>query len=254
MAEIILYMGESSVGKSTAMEGLDHLTTYLITPNSKSLPFRGGNRRYVEGVNRNTTNLLNDVFTILRYVSEHLIHVKTVVVEDYFHFISNRIFEQEFLDATSGNEAFGKWNVLGADVYHSLFAYIATLRADLDIVVITHTEIKKNGMVGIKTAGNLMDHTIDVESHFSYVFHGRAIEDKGVVHYLIQTNRSGSYRAKTPRGCFSELYVPNNLRSILDTIAAYRDGEEPIPVAQVAPVAAQPVPVAPTPVAPTPEV
>ena len=41
-AEVILYIGDSGSGKSTALRNLDPKETVIITPNSKSLPFPKG--------------------------------------------------------------------------------------------------------------------------------------------------------------------------------------------------------------------
>lgn len=222
MAEIILYLGESAVGKTTSLRNLNPEKTVVITPNSKSMPFKGGDKMYQSGVNRINTNRLTDVFGVLEYISTSKPEVTMVVIDDFFHFISARIFDPTFLGRTKGNDAFAKWNELGADVFNTMFAKAQDLRQDLYIVVMAHTAVKDDGTVSIKTAGKLMDNTIDIPSYFSYIFHGIIREDDTGIHYLMQTNRNSIYHAKTPMGAFKDLYIDNDMAVVIDAINEYR--------------------------------
>ena len=222
MAEAILYLGESGVGKTTSMRNLDPKQTLIISPNSKSLPFKGGDANYIPGTNLIRTNELTAVYGVLETVSKQLPHIKVVVLDDFFHFISARIFNPVFLARTKGNDAYAKWNELGADVFNTIFSKAQDLRQDLYIVVMAHTAVKEDGTVSIKTAGKLMDNTIDIPSYFSYIFHGLIQEDDKGVNYVVQTNRNSIYHAKTPMGAFPSLYIPNDLNTIIKTINEYR--------------------------------
>jgi len=222
MAEIILYLGESGVGKTTSLRHLDPKHTVIVSPNSKSLPFPGGDAAYVDGVNHIHTNKLTEVFGVLKHVNDSMPDVKVIVLDDFFHFISARIFDPTFLGRTKGNDAFAKWNELGADVFNTIFSQSQNLRNDLYIIIMAHTAVKDDGTVSIKTAGKLMDNTIDIPSYFSYIFHGIIKEDDAGVHYVMQTNRNSIYHAKTPMGAFPELYIPNDMNHIIGTINNYR--------------------------------
>ena len=46
MAEPILYMGKSGTGKSSALRNLPSEETIVVSPNSKSFPFPGGDTMY----------------------------------------------------------------------------------------------------------------------------------------------------------------------------------------------------------------
>ena len=46
MGKLILVVGASGSGKSTSIRNLDPESTYIITPNSKPLPFRGSRKKY----------------------------------------------------------------------------------------------------------------------------------------------------------------------------------------------------------------
>ena len=222
MAELILYLGRPGVGKTTAMRNLDPKETVIITPNSKSLPFPGGDSMYKEGVNRIQTNKLNDVYGVIDYVSKSKPEVKVIVWDDFFHFISARIFDPSFLARTTGNDAFAKWNELGADVFNTVFSSAQNLRQDLYIVINAHTSVGDDGTVSIKTAGKLMDNTIEIPSYFSYIFHGMVREENNEIKYVVQTHKNSVYEAKTPMGAFDPMYIDNDLKVIIDRINEYR--------------------------------
>ena len=178
---------------------------------------------YKEGVNRIFTNQLNDVYGVVDYVSKSKPEVKVIIWDDFFHFVSARIFDPAFLARKTGNDAFAKWNELGADVFNTVFSQAQTLRSDLYIVILAHTDVKDDGTVSIKTAGKLMDNTIEIPSYFSYIFHGMIQEkDGGKIEYVVQTHKNTVYEAKTPMGAFDPMYIDNDLKVIIDRINEYR--------------------------------
>lgn len=227
MAELILVMGDSGTGKSTSLRNLNPAETIVISPNAKSLPFPGGKNKYNKA-NKNmvkSTNLdaLQNTFIA---ISEKRPEVKTVILEDFTHFFSARIFDPEFLSRNTGGEAFQRWNDFGASVFAALFAKTEDLREDLDIIVIHHTEVKDDGTVGFKSAGKLLDNTIMLPSYFTWIFHTLAIAGEQGSRYVFQTNVGGGRHAKSPMGAFDEIYVDNDMKSVLDVIHAYNKGEE----------------------------
>lgn len=226
MAEPILYMAPSGAGKTTSLHNLDPETTVIITPNAKSLPFPGGNR-YVLGKNRIITNDLIALKGAAKFVASDpgYAKVKVLIMEDFTHFFSARIFSQTFLARNTGNEAFQRWTEFGADVYRSFLIDCQTWREDLKIVVLAHTEIKEDGTIGFKSAGKLLDNTIDFPSYFTYVFHGIVIpKADGTMDYLVQTNKDTVRQAKTPYGLFA-FHEKNDMRYLLDRIQDYQDGK-----------------------------
>jgi hypothetical protein len=225
MAEPILYMGKSGTGKSSALRNLPSEETIVVSPNSKSFPFPGGDTMYsAENKNYFKSSSLNWLKTFITNVSESTTK-KYLVIEDFTHFFSSRIFSDDFMGQTSGNEAFQRWNQFGADVFQALFADTESLRKDLFIIVIHHTETKEDGTVGFKSPGKLLDNTIDVPSYFTYVLHGLIKKTEEEMQYLIQTNKDGIRDAKTPRGLFDELFLKNDLKPILDKIEAFKRGD-----------------------------
>ena len=226
MAEPILYMGESGVGKSTSLRNLPPEQTVIIRPNAKSLPFPGGDKNYVPKKNLVVTSELDHIATLIEKISSGKPEVKYVVLEDFTHFFSARIFSPKFLARNTGGEAFQRWNDFGASVFQAIFAKSQQWRDDLYIIVIHHTEVKENGSIGFKSAGKLLDNTIDFPSYFTYIFHGIVQEGAdGRPNYVMQTNKDSIRHAKTPYGVFEELYINNDIKDALDRITKYRNGE-----------------------------
>jgi len=225
MAELLLYMGPSGCGKTTSLRNLPPKETVIITPNSKSFPFPGADKNYIQGDNLIIKEELDDLQGIMQHISDNKPETKVVVVEDFTHFFSARIFSPAFLARNSGGEAFARWMDFGASVYQSLFAKAQTWRSDLTIVILHHTEVKNDGTIGFKTAGKLLDDTIDVPSYLTWIFHGRVLEVEGKIKYVMQTNKDTVHQAKSPYGVFPELLIPNDLNTVINRIRAFKQGK-----------------------------
>lgn len=221
-AKMILVQGMSGTGKSTSWENIPAEQAYIITPNAKPLPFRGSAKKYNETQkNIKVTNQLVDIPKILKAVSDTKPEVKYILLEDYTHYQNARMMDDSFM----ANKGFDKWNAFGKDIFKTINGVTETLRDDLYIVYLSHVEQKDNGDVTFKSSGKLLDNTIDVVSYFTYVLH-TDVQTKGdKVEYRFLTNSNGSKQAKTPKGCFSELYIPNDMKLAIDTIEAYESGE-----------------------------
>lgn len=225
-ATLILLEGKPGTGKSTAWEHIPHNEACIIKPNAKPLPFKGSKAKYNDQ-NKNVivTNQITQLPSILKNISEKMKHVKYVLIDDFTHYFNARVMDKTFISRKSGNDAFAKWNEFGADVFASLTGTTETLREDLYIIINHHTEIKEDGTVGFKTSGKLLDNVIDAPSYFTYIFHTDILRSENGVEYRLLTNSDGMKEAKTPRGCFTDLYIPNDMKLIVDTIEKYEKGE-----------------------------
>lgn len=141
----------------------------------------------------------------------------------FTHFFNARIMSQDFLNQNSGNAAFQKWNVFGADVFNAIFGVLPELREDLNIVVNHHVSLNDRGEYSFKSSGKLLENTIDPVSYFTYVFHSRAMKAEEKTVYKFQTNMDGSHECKTPRGCFEDMFVDNDMLAIIQKIEKYEN-------------------------------
>jgi len=235
MAEPILIMGKSSTGKSTSLRNLPPAQTMILTPNAKSLPWEGGDANYERGKNLFVTNQISNgskdaqnpveqagLKQIIRQVAEKAPHIRYLVLEDFTHFFSARIFDKSFLNRKTGSEAFQRYTEFAADVYDAIFKDLQNLRKDLYLILIAHTDVDESGYHAFKAPGKLLTEKIDVPSYFTYIFHSMTKESEAGVEYIFQTNKNSIYHAKSPMGAFTQLYIPNDLKPILDRIDAYR--------------------------------
>lgn len=221
-ARNILVEGMSGSGKSTSWENIPHTESVIISPNSKPLPFKGSAKKYnKENKNLLVSNKLTDIPMYLKAISDRP-EIKYVLVDDFTHYQNARMMDGVFIN----NKAFDKWNIFGKDVYNTITGTTETLRNDLTVVYNSHVELNNDGIYVMKSSGKLLDATIDPVSYFTYVLHTDIVkksEDK--VEYTFLTNSDGVKQAKTPRGCFNSLRVPNDMLAVIKTIEEYENGE-----------------------------
>lgn len=227
MARAILVMGLSGTGKSTSWRNVPSEQAMVITPNNKQLPFPGSKEKYKK-VDMKTgkgnvivTKLLEELPSWLDWVNTAN-HIKYLLIDDWTHFFNARIMSKSFVAQNSGNAAFAKWNVFGSDVYDSILGKLDHMREDLTIIVMHHTALNDAGKYTFKSSGKLLENVIDPMSYFTYVLHTRIFKSDTVEErYKFQTNGDDVYEAKTPMGCFNELYIPNDVYAVMQRINEY---------------------------------
>lgn len=222
MGKLIIAEGEPGTGKTRAILNLDPSSTIIITPNTKDLTFPGSRKKYSSELgNLIQINSISNIGTLLKKINEGK-NFKTVVIEDITHFFTRRVME----DASM--KGYDKWTELAYDVFFSLLDYEKHLRDDLYIIIIGHTQsqVMPNGEVKyfLQTPGKLLDNSVKITSHATYVLHTDVIQDKdGKIIYRFLTNRDGSNReAKSPEGCL-DLYEPNDYALIIKKIEEYQN-------------------------------
>jgi hypothetical protein len=140
--------------------------------------------------------------------------------------MDDAIYSMSFLMMKKANEVgFGKFVNLAKDVTNMLTT-ARKLRNDLKVFYITHSEtIEDDGhIVGqkIKTIGKALDNQIVLEGLFTICLYTHVGEDKDEnATYHFVTNRFRNYPAKSPMGMFSETLIPNDLKSVCETIDSY---------------------------------
>lgn len=215
-------IGDQGTGKSTAWETMNAEETLIISPNAKALPWAGSTKQYVIGKNRIQTKKLTDIPTVLEKINKDLPHIKAVLIEDITHFFNARTTSKEFVSRNQGNDAYAKWGELAYDIAR-IIDIGETFRDDLTIVYNGHTEMNNEGLIAMLTPGTLLDRDIKPPSYFTYVLHSMAIKTEQGVEYKFLTNKNGTHDAKTSRGCFKDLLVPNDMKAIISRIREFQD-------------------------------
>jgi dsDNA-binding SOS-regulon protein len=231
MAELGAIVGESGSGKSSSIRNLDSEKTFIINIARKPLPFRGHKKKYVplvQGADKKFTgNLYNTsspdtISKVFKIIDKGMLHIKYVILDD-----SQYLMSFEAMDR-AGEKSYDKF-VQIAQHFYSILKEAMDMREDLKVFILTHSENTGDALnpsYKIKTVGKMIDNMITVEGLFTYVLFttNKLKDDEGKILYKFITQSDGTTTAKTPMGCFSEMYIDNDLQLVFDTIDAYNEG------------------------------
>lgn len=210
----ICIMGESGSGKTTSLRNLDPKTTFIIDSDKKGLSWKG----WREGFSGDKKNYLKTDFPSVALQALQKVdkdkafkHIKTIVIDT----INGLMVADEM--RRSKEKGYDKWQDLAQSIY-DLVDYALTVRDDLTVVFIAHTQTDhdENGYMWtrIKTSGRKLDKIV-LESKFSTVLLAKCVDGE----YKFETQSNFS-TAKSPMGAL-EKEVPNDLAPVLDALREY---------------------------------
>ncbi len=215
MAKVIGIMGESGSGKTTSMRDLDPKTTFYIDCDKKGLSWKGWRNQYsFEKLNYMATDVIGTVDQILDKINtqDNMKHIKVVVIDT----LNGLMVADEV--RRMKEKGYDKWQDLAQCVWE-LLDRLYTLRDDLTIIVVCHSQTQKDedGYVftRIKTSGKKLD-KLNVESKLTTVLYAIAKDGE----YVFQTKANNS-TAKTPMGAFEADEIPNNIVDVLKALKDY---------------------------------
>lgn len=222
-----MILGSTGSGKSTSIKTLDPKETVIINVLEKELPFKGSRKMY----NKESKNLFGvhkplEVIQYLENISTSAPYVKNVVIDD-----STYIMRTEFFDR-SKEKGYDKYTDL-ADHFRKIIATCNSLRSDLNIFMLIHSEpVETDGsIIGYKvsTVGKLLDKMYNpVESVSVALYCEPQFNDKGEASYGFYTHKKvvkgAELPCKTPDGMFEEDYIPNDLNLVLKKVKSYYEG------------------------------
>jgi hypothetical protein len=219
-SKLIGIVGQTGTGKSTSIKHLNPEETYIINVAKKELPFKGSEKLYnLENKNYKEIDDANEITRLLKTISEKAPHIKNIILED-----SNYVMGFTMLDKAM-EKGYEKFSVMARDTVAMIRA-AKQLREDLIVFYFSHPDtIEDSGdIIGykMKTSGKLIDSQINLEGLFTVVLYTHVEENKdGTVDYGFVTNRFKKIPAKSPDGMFSEIKIPNNLQTVVNTINEY---------------------------------
>ena len=219
MSNLAAIVGESGSGKSSSIESLDSKTTYIINVSGKELPFKGSGRLYnAENRNYYEPSSAQDAINKIRIVGEKALHIKDLIIEDANYLMSFNLINK------ATEVGFTKFSLMARDMLN-LIQDCKKLREDLNIYYFSHSEIieDSNEIVGykMKTSGKAIDTQIVMEGLFTVVLY-TYVECKGNnCEYNFITNRFGKIPAKSPKGMFDTIKIPNDLKIVSEKIREY---------------------------------
>ncbi len=227
MGKAILVIAESGAGKSTSIENLNPLETFIINVANKPLPFKGWKKKYTPWSKDDPTGNLyyghthSQIEACLGYVNTKRPEIKTVVVDD--------------LQYMSAFEYFDRADEKGYEKFTQMAAHVARivrmpkdLRDDLTVVFLTHAEesLDMDGRrkVKAKTVGKMIDNSLTLEGLFSIVLFGKVKKDKdGNIRYVFETQNNGENTCKSPKGMFPSMEIANDLAVVRQAIEDYEN-------------------------------
>jgi len=224
MSNFVIILGESGSGKSTSLKTLNPEETCILNVLGKRLPFKGSALSY----NKENKNLFqisdwNTVKTYLESISNNALHIKNVVIDDAIYIMRTEFFNR------SKERGYDKYNEL-ADHFRQIIATCSSLRNDLNIFMLLHTEpVEVEGsIVGYKNSsvGKLLDKLYNPLENVTVVLFARPkFDDKGNPTYGFYTHKRKidgvEFPSKTPDGMFEEDFIPNDLGLVVKTMKEY---------------------------------
>ena len=223
MANIILVIGESGSGKSTATRTLKSDETFLIRVTDKDLPFQGWKKDYITYDKiTGTGNMItsHNPATLIKALAlaKKGQHIKTVVIDDLQYLMSFEFMER------AKESGWQKFTDIAQNTYNVISAAKA-LRVDQTVIFLCHStdEYFDGGRkTKIKTIGKMLDEKITIEGMFTIVLLSQIEKTETGLKYWFYTNNDGTTTAKSPEGMFDEK-IPNDLNAVLERIKTYNN-------------------------------
>jgi len=214
-SRMVLVIGKSGRGKSSAIRTLDPSTTFVINVIGKELPFITGSH-YIHGKNMFIGAGADRIRRVMKEVSTSE-QFDTLVIDDLQY-----IMASEFMDKAM-EKGYDKWSILARNIWEILMLS-CKLRPGLTVFILTHeddtgTERK------MKTLGRLLEDKITPEGTSTIVLFSDVILENKERHYVFTTQTDGFTSAKSPMGMFP-VRIPNSLGLVNERIKEYYSGVE----------------------------
>lgn len=191
----VLVEGASGAGKSSAAEGFEPNEVGVLNVAGKRLPFRKklptiNNCRY------------DRIFAMLSKPDR-----KAYVIDDSQYLMAFDAFDH------AKEIGYQKFTNMAVN-FVSLVRFInESVPDDVIVYFLHHTETTDQGITKAKTLGKMIDNQITLEGLFTIVLLASV---EGTEHYFL-TQNDGTTTAKTPRGMFESIKIPNDLKYV-DTV------------------------------------
>lgn len=225
----IAVVGFSGTGKSTSygqfpelgIKGLNPKETVVINVSNKDLPFRGWKKLYTgkitESGNYFASSDASQIAKAIEYIAASRNDIKNIVLDD-----CQFVMSFEYMRRAKEN-GYNKFVDLGVNTGKIVEA---ARTAPQKVYFLWHPEKDKDSLLKMKTIGAMVDSYLTLEGLFTVILYSRV--SKGADNkpkYEFVTNHDGEFPAKSPYGLFKDLYIPNDLGLVSETIDKYNEGE-----------------------------
>lgn len=230
MAKLAL-VGPPGFGKTTSLfkfkddklgvdiKGLDPKVTVFIDVKGGGAPGYDFTKSIKAGGNYLHTLNSAKIAGAIKYVADNRPDVKHVIIDDMGYTMS---FEQ-FQNAL--NKSYDAWTKLAYNhmLIYDAISYLELKRKDLHVICCYHTELNKQGLLKIKTSGNMIDNTVVLDGLFNIILYAEASKNPTTnkIEYRFRTRGDGSSSCRSPLGMFPEELIPNDAGLVVDYINKY---------------------------------
>ena len=215
MGNVVAIMGDSGSGKTTSFRNVDPKTTMYVDCDKKGLSWKGWKKAFnAESKNYLVTDFPKTALEALVAVNTmpDYKHIKLIV----FDTINGLMVADEM--RRSKEKGYDKWQDLASCIYN-LIDYALTVRDDLTVVFIAHTQTEMDDsgymFTHIKTSGRKLDKIV-LESKMTTVLLAKCVNGKYV--FETQSNRS---TAKSPLGLFEDREIENDFVLVQKALADF---------------------------------
>ena len=208
---LIGIVGSSGSGKSTSLRNLPVDKTIIIDLERKGLPFREAkNFQIIPAAT---------LPEIDKAIATGLNNAEVVVIESFTKYCEILIEQAQKM-----YKGFDIWNYYNKAIRKTL----ESLKNEKATVVITAIDeiVKIMQPTGgeyntrrIKVQGKV--HEGCIEKELLLVLFTEVRREKDSIEYCFQTNSDGITSAKTPLGMFKDLYIPNDLNTVITSLEEY---------------------------------
>ena len=213
MSKTIIIMGESGAGKTTSMRNLNPETTFYVDSDKKGLNWKGWKEQYsLDKKNYMSTSDSKMIKNLLSKINTEQTQIETVAIDT----LNGIMIDEEFARMKEKN--YDKWQDLAYSIY-DIVAYANTLRDNLTIVFVAHSQTERDDtgfyFTRVKTSGKKLDKIV-IESKVSTVLLAKCVDGK----YIFETKNNNS-TVKTPLGAFEEETIENDIVKVLEALKDY---------------------------------
>jgi hypothetical protein len=208
---LIGIVGSSGTGKSTSLRNLPLNETIIIDLERKGFPFKEA-----KNFQTITATILPEIKQAIETATKN---ANIVVIESFTKYCEILIDV-----AQKQYKGFDIWNYYNKKIRDTL----ESLKNEKATVVVTAIDeiVKIMQPTGgeyntrrIKVQGKV--HEGCIEKEFLLVLFTEVRREKDSIEYCFQTNSDGITSAKTPMGMFSDMYIPNDLNTVINSMEKY---------------------------------
>jgi len=216
MSTAVLVLGKSGSGKSCSVENLSPKRTVIVNVIGKELPFRNS---FVPVTDMSGNVFVSDdttrIMSFLDHINSKRPEIKDIVIDDSQYIMVNH-FMREHSTQGKGNGVFQLYNDIG-DRFWNLINKAKSLRPDIIVYFLHHSEVTETGELKAKSIGKMLDEKVNIEGMFTICL--LAVCESGEHFFYVKS--TGNTPTKTPKGMFDTEKIVNDLSLVSNSIRNY---------------------------------